>query len=126
MPAQASISLNTKVYNPRGKTNDVASWALVGDATFGGATSTLTESVRGPSKDGIYRTRWSLSVPKAAAADSACGCVGQIMATGDADIQIRIPISFTTAERQDFVDRIQSAVASAVFDDSVAKVEGSW
>ncbi len=126
MPAQSSLTLNTKVYVPRGKTNDVATWALVGDATFGGATSTVTESVRGPSKDGIYRTRWTLGAPKAAAADSACACTGQAIGTGDADIQIRIPSSYTTAERQDFVDRLQALVALAVFDSSISALEGSW
>lgn len=126
MPAQSALTLNTKVYNPRGRTNDIAQWALVGDTTFGGATSAVTESVRGPSKDGIYRTRWTLSVPKAAEEDSSCACVGQAIGTGDADIQIRIPASFTTAERQDFVDRLQALVALAVFDSSVSSLEGSW
>jgi hypothetical protein len=126
MPVQAALTLNTKVYVPRGKTSDVASWALVGDATFGGATSIVQESVRGPSKDGIYRVRFTLDVPKAATADSACGCIGSILSEGYADIQIRVPATFTTAERQDLVDRIQSLVATSVFDVSVGGLEGSW
>lgn len=126
MPVQATFPLNSKNYLPRGRQGDVAQWQLVGDATFGGATSTLQESVRGPSKDGITRVRWNLLVPKAAAADSACGCVGQILAQADADIQVRIPSTFSTAERQDFVDRVQAAVASAVFDASISALEPSW
>lgn len=126
MPVQAAIVLNTKSYSPRGKTADVASWALVGDATFGGATSTIMESVRGPSKDGVYRVRFTLAVPKAAGADSACACLGQEIGSGVADIQIRLPSSFTSTERQDFVDRIQALVATAVFDAAVANLEGSW
>ena len=66
MPAQSSLTLNTKVYTPRGKTNgDIATWALVGDASFGGATSTVTERVAGPSKDGVYRETFKLTLPKA-------------------------------------------------------------
>lgn len=126
MPVQSALVLNTKSYAPRGKTSDIASWALVGDTTFGGATSTVTESVRGPSKDGIYRDRFTLSVPKAATADSACACVGSITGTADADIQLRVPTSFTTAERQDFCDRVQGLVANAIFDAAVANQEGSW
>jgi hypothetical protein len=126
MPVQSAITLNTKVYNPRGKTNDVSSWALVGDATFGGATSVVQESVRGPSKDGVYRVRFTLNIPKAATADSTCACVGQILGQGIADISIAVPSGFTAAERQDFVDRIQALVATSVFDVAVGALEPSW
>lgn len=126
MPAQSSITLNTKVYTPRGTQNGVSTWALAGDATFGGAQSTVTESVRGPLSNGNYRTRWVVSIPKAASADSACGCTGQITSTGKADIVIDIPTNMTAAERQDFVDRVQALVALSVFDVSVSTPEGSW
>jgi hypothetical protein len=37
-----------------------------------------------------------------------------------------VPVSFTAAERQDFVDRLQALVALSVFDVSVSTPEGSW
>lgn len=126
MPAQSSMTLNTKAYTPRGTQNGISTWALAGDATFGGAVSTLTESVRGPLGDGKTRTRWVLSVPKNATADSPCACTGSNLGTGKADIVIDIPANFTAAERQDFVDRIQAMVATTVFDASVSTPEGSW
>lgn len=126
MPSQASITLNTKVYTPRGTQNGISTWALAGDATFGGAQSSVTESVRGPLSNGNYRTRWVVDVPKNATADSACACTGQLLGKGKADIVIDIPSSFTAAERQDFVDRLQALVALSVFDVSVATPEGSW
>ncbi len=126
MPAQSSITLNTKVYTPRGTQQGISTWALAGDASFGGAVSQVTESVRGPLSDGRYRTRWVVSIPKAATVDSACSCTGSILGSGKADIVIDIPTSFTAAERQDFVDRIQALVALSVFDVSVATPEGSW
>lgn len=126
MPIAASMTLNTKVYTPRGSSNGVYTWALTGDTTFGGASSQVTESVKGPYSDGTYRTRWVLLVPKAATADSACGCAGTITGTGKADFNITFPVNFTQAEKQDFVDRIQAMVATAVFDSSVATPEGSW
>lgn len=126
MAQQGVITLNTKAYNPRGKSGDVATWALVGDTSFGGATSLVTESVRGPSKDGIYRVRFTLAVPKAAAEDSSCACVGQELGSGHADIQIRMPTAFTSAERQDFADRVQGLVANAIFDAAVAVLEPAW
>lgn len=126
MPAQASMTLNTKVYTPRGTSNGISTWALAGDATFGGAQSQVTESVRGPRADGTYQTQWQLVVPKAAAADSTCACTGEILGTGKAKVDLVWPVAFTAAERQDFVDRIQAMVATTVFDVSVATPEGTW
>jgi hypothetical protein len=126
MPAQANITLNTKVYTPRGTQQGISTWALAGDASFGGAQSTVTESVRGPLTNGNYRTRWVVSAPKMATTDTACACIGQVLGTGKADIVIDIPSNFTAAERQDFVDRLQALVALTVFDVSVATPEGSW
>ncbi len=126
MPAQASITLNTKVYTPRGTQGGISTWSLAGDTTFGGAQSDVTESVRGPLTNGNYRTRWVATVPKIATADSTCACIGSILGKGKADITIDIPVAFTAAERQDFVDRLQALVALSVFDVSVATPEGSW
>lgn len=126
MPAQSTLTLNTKVYTPRGTQQGISSWALAGDASFGGATSTVSESVRGPLSDGNYRTQWKIIIPKAATVDSSCACVGQVIGTAKADLVMSFPSSMTLAERQDFVDRIQSLVALAVFDVSVSTPEGSW
>lgn len=126
MPVAAALTLNTKVYTPRGTQNGITSWALANDPTFGGAQSDLTESVRGPLTNGSYRTRWVLNVPKNAAEDSPCACTGSSLGRGKADIVIDVPVSFTAAERQDFVDRIQALVALSVFDVSVSTPEGSW
>ena len=126
MPAQAPLTLNTKVYNPRGTDNGISKWTLSGDSTFGGATSDVTESVRGPLNNGNIRVRWVVYVPKAATADSPCACTGQSLGTGKADFVIDVPATFTAAERQDFVDRLQSLIALSVFDVSVAGPEGSW
>lgn len=127
MASQGNITLNTKVYNPRGKQGDVASWAYVGGASFGGATSTVTESVRLPTKTiSDSRVQFRLEVPKAASADSACACVGETLATGLCVIDVRVPAAFTAAERDDFKLRIQDLVAGAVFGAAVKDLEPSW
>ncbi|DAD51930.1 coat protein [ssRNA phage Esthiorhiza.1_10] len=126
MPAQGSITLNTKVYLPRGTQQGVSTWVLAGDATFGGAPSTLTESVRGPLADGTYRTRWVLTCPKVTTVDTACACAGTVIGQYKADVTITSATALTLAERQDGVDRLQSLVALSVFDVSVATPEGSW
>jgi len=126
MAAQGNLTLNTKVYNPRGKTGDVAAWALVADATFGGATSIVQESVRGPSKDGVFRVRFKLDVPKAADASSSCACIGQEIGRGIATVDIVVPTAFTAAERDDFTKRIQGIVANAIFSAASTNLEPAW
>ena len=126
MPSQSTLTLNTKAYAPRGKSGDIATWALAVDTTFGGATSTVTESVRGPSKDGVTRVRFKLDVPKAASENSSCACIGQNIGTGIATVELVIPSGFTATERADFTDRIQGLVANAVFTAAGDHLEGSW
>ena len=127
MPVQGNLTLNTKVYAPRGKTSgDIANWALVGDATFGGATSIVTERVVGPSKDGVYRVTFKVSVPKAASVDSSCACTGEEIGKGIATVEVVIPSVFTAAERDDFTKRIQGLVANAVFTAASTNLEASW
>lgn len=126
MPVQGSLTLNTKVYTSRGTQDGISSWMLVGDTTFGGAASKVTESVRDVSPSGVTRSKFFVYVPKAATVDSACACTGSILGTGKAEITVDVPVAFTAAEKQDFCDRIQALVANAIFDAAVATGEGSW
>lgn len=127
MAAQSNLTLNTKVYAPRGKNaGDIATWALVGDSTFGGATSLVTERVAGPSKEGVTRVTFKITLPKAASADTSCACVGEEIGKGIATVEVVIPSQFTSAERSDFALRIQGLVANAVFTAAVANLESSW
>ncbi|DAD52514.1 coat protein [ssRNA phage SRR5467091_8] len=126
MPVASNLTLNSKVYTPAGTQGGITTWRFPGDASFGGGFSSVTESVRGPSKDGIYRTRWGLTVTKLATEDSSCGCAGMKIADGNADIQIRFPMTFSSAEKADLAARIQALVALAVFSTSISGPEGSW
>lgn len=126
MPAMGSLTLNTKVYTPRGTENGVASWALVGDTSFGGGLATVTESVRGPLSDGSYRTRWTMTFDKLATADSPCACVGSTLGKTKVDVVVTSSQALTAAERQDVADRFQALTALSVFEVSIATPEGSW
>lgn len=126
MAVQGVITLNSKAYNPRGKTGDVASWQFTGDASFGGARSTVTTTIRGPSRDGMYRGRIKIDVPKNAETDSACGCAGTQVSLGLVDAQFAIPANFTAAERTDFKTRAQALFAHAVTTALLESLEGSW
>lgn len=127
MAAQGNITLNSKVYHPRGKSGDISKWVLTGDTDYGSAASSLTESVRDPStKDANNRIRFHLDLPLAATADSTCSCTGTILGTASCDIYVVIPQGFTQAQRDDLLARIQDLVADAVFESAVSNLEGSW
>lgn len=126
MAAQSSITLNTKVYVPRGTSAGISTWALAGDATFGGATSLVTESVRGPNTNGITRVLFGVKVPKAATTDTACGCAGTTISQSDSRFEITVPQNFTAAERLDLCERLQALVAHAVFQSAVENLEPAW
>lgn len=124
MPVQATLTLNTKAYNPRGTSGGVSTWALVGDASFGGAVSKVTESVRDFTN--FVRSRFVISVPKAATEASACACPGGILGIGKVEVTADVPPSFTQAEKQDLCDRAQALIANAIFDSALVSSEGSW
>lgn len=126
MSAQSTLTLNTKAYAPRGNISGVASWALVGDTSFGGAVSNVTESVRGPSKDGLYRVQFKLNLPKAADGNSSCACDGDILSYSLVNLEITVPRNFTSAERTDLYTRIKDLVSSTVVSDAVSDLETSW
>lgn len=126
MAAQGNVTLNTKVYSPRGNTGGIATWKLVGDTSFGGATSTLTESIGDPSKEGVQRARVRLLVPKAAAEDSSCACTGTVLSTGTFDGTFIIPANFTLADRTDFYLRVKGAIDDAITASLVENLEPAW
>lgn len=125
MGAQSNLTLNTKVYTPRGNIAGVAKWTLAGDTTFGGASSSVTESVV-DSKNGITRTKFRLTIPKAADANSNCACAGDITSFSLFNVDVTVPDGFTLAERTDACLRMQALIADAIFTSAVQDRTGSW
>ena len=125
MATQATITLNTVPYVPSGTNGNVAAWRNLQDPNMKGLT-TLRESVNGPSKEGVFRVRWKLDLPKVAEDASPCACPGDVQSTGMIDIVMIVPASWTAANRTDFRTRIQNLVTNAAFVASVDNLEGSW
>lgn len=126
MAAQTALVLNTKSYAPRGKDSGIAKWTLLGDASFGGAPSHVTQNVRDPNKNGDYKVQYKLDVPKAATTSSACSCAGDMLDRGLIDTVATIPQGWTEAERDDFLKRYRSLVNSQEFEDSIKSLTGAW
>lgn len=62
---------------------------------------------------------WKLTVPVTVAADSPCGCVGDVVRTTYVDITVRMGRAATAAERADVLARVKDLVASTQFASSI-------
>lgn len=58
---------------------------------------------------------WKMVVPVVQAADSSCGCAGDVVRTTYVDINIRFEKTATAAERADVKKRIQDLVLTSQF-----------
>lgn len=125
MATQASITLATRVYVPMGVANGIARWIYRGDAVFHG-TSELTQSVKGPSKEGVDRIRLKLAIPNVATEASACACPGSVKDSAFANLEVVVPDAWSDAQRLELHARIVDAAASAIFGQAVKFNEGAW
>lgn len=125
MSQQSVLTLNTKAYNPRGVASGIATWVDPAGSS-GAAISAVTESVRGPSGQGVTRVQFKLTLPKLASADSACACAGSVLGTAIGTFDIVIPGVFTPTEREDLQLRLTGLAASAIFVNAVKDLEGAW
>lgn len=125
MGAQTSLTLNTKVYNPAGVQNGIASWALRGDTSFGGMPSVLTQSVRQNLDQNTGKVRWMLTTPKAASEDTSCACTGQKIGLGRVDVTLTRE-SLTDAEALDLYNRFKDEVAANAFKDAFVSLLAAY
>lgn len=125
MASQTALTLATRVYNPAGTQGGVSTWRYPEDVVFNG-TSTATESVKGPSRDGLYRIDFKIDTPRVASVASACACPGTQLDHAQTKLETIFPASWTKSMRQEHWDRVQSLVASAVATAAHDDLEGSW
>lgn len=124
MPQATAVTLNSVAYNPQGTQNGVTSWRT--SPGTGGERSALTESVRGPLTNGMYRNRFVVTLPVVREEDTPCGCAGSLLGTAKADIVVDIPAGFSATARADLLARIQALAATTFFEKSITDLEGAW
>lgn len=125
MPTQTSLTLSTRVYTPAGTTGGVSSWRYNDDTIYHGV-SLITESVRGPSKEGVNRVVFKMDIPRVQADDSACGCTGNVLDKAICRVEFVIPSGWSKTLRQEFLARFQDLAQSVPFEAAVENLEGSW
>lgn len=125
MGQQATVTLNSIAYTPRGRdANGVAAWHNT--ALSAAYPRAVTEAVRGPSANGMHRVSFKLTLPKVASESDECGCIGSLNSTAICNIDVAIPSQFSAAERTDLQLQITALTAHAIFLAAVKDLEGAW
>lgn len=127
MANQGNLTLNTKVYTPRGRQPNglVMQWGRI-DTDFGGAMCFVENGVTGPDAKGVYRSKWKIVYPKLAAADSSCACTGAELGRTTVNIEVISSSPFTNALLTDIGLQIKDLVATTPFQVSIKDHEPSW
>lgn len=111
----SNLTLNTLTYVGNGIQNGIASWI---NRTAGLFAGFKTVSVQQSANDKI-RIGWKVALPQLVAADSPCGCAGQVKYIDHADITIRIDRKTSAAERAAILATVRDLVASTQFGESI-------
>lgn len=122
MSQQASVTLNTVVYSPAGVSNGLAKWVSRASGLVNGF-SWLTQKYKDPTTGTQTKIDFSLAIPVLVAADSACGCAGEVSRTSSANISVWNASTGTLPERTDLYLRIKDLVNSTMFQDAVKNLD---
>lgn len=115
-----SLTLNTKVFTFDGISNAIATFSNRAAGVVAGFLQSSASVRFTPEKS---RITWKLGFPVVQTEASACGCPGDVLRRLDADLNIRLDPSATTAERTDFALSLQDLVASPEFQASIINLQ---
>lgn len=79
----------------------------------------LTSKVNYADKTNVH---WKVELPTIVAADSPCGCAGEVSYINYIDVSARFDRRTTAAERTAVLDMIQDLVASSQFEASITSL----
>lgn len=122
MSQQAAVTLNTVVYSPAGLRNGVATWINRAGGIVAGF-SKFTQLFRDPTTGTQTKIDFQIDVPVLVTADSACGCVGDLLRTNTAKVSFWVASTSTLAERMDLYLRVKDLIANAVTSDAVENLD---
>lgn len=126
MSQQASVTLNSVVYDPAGASNGILKWV---NRTGGilNSFSALTQSYTDQSgARKLTKASFRVEIPVVAATDSECACAGTVLRTSSFQIEYWIDPNATTAERLDLWTRAKDLAAAAVTGSAVKDLDPAY
>lgn len=122
---QTAITLNLLTYQPAGTDAGKSKW-VERSSGVGTGFSVLTEKFYPVSKSGVQRIEHNLNVPVVATVDSACSCVGSVLYSSYANVNIGIGPGASAAHRLDLYNRIKDYVASDAFKLAITDLDPAY
>lgn len=120
------MELNAKTYTFAGVIGNATRWgyrALGLAQLFSWVTGAVTVNTDLPTKKRPSTVKFRLQVPFPVTESSACSCEGDVLGTITGYIDISCSNTLGTAERADFLARLQDLVQTAEFEAAVTSLE---
>lgn len=126
MSQQASVTLNSIVYDPAGADKGILKWVN----RVGGILNSFSNLTQGfITNSGVRKmtkVTYRVEVPIVAATDTTCGCAGSLLRTSSAQIDFWVDPNATAAERADLVARVKDLAASALVSSGVGSLDPAY
>lgn len=126
MGQQASLTLNTVVYDPDGAPNGQVTWTNRSGGilnSFSNVTQMFNTSVGGAK---LTKMSYRISVPVVASTDTTCSCTGTLLRTSTAAISFSLAPDASLAERTDLYLRLKDLLASTLVSDAVESLKPAY
>lgn len=112
----SNIVLNTVTYIGEGIQNGVTNFINRSAEMLSGFSS-LVGRVRNAGKR--VEVRWNLAIPVLIAADSPCGCAGEVNFITFVEVAVKFDQRASSAQRTDTYARLKDLILSSQFENSV-------
>lgn len=112
MSQQASVTLNTVVYDPDGAKDGRVIWTNRTGGILNSFSMLYQRFLTAVGGLKLTKVNFKLEVPVVATADTTCSCAGTVLRTGMGTIEVSFAPDSTLAERTDFYLRLKDLIAS--------------
>jgi len=123
MPANGTITLNSKAYSPSGRISEIETWTDR-SGSYPNGYGVLSQSIRAGAGTAVGSTKiqWKLKLPKAAAAGGAL-VEGSVEGVNTCDITLTLQNTLTKATRTELCAQLADLIVDAMFTKSVEDFE---
>lgn len=112
MSQQASVTLNTIVYDPAGSDKGIVKWVNRAGGLLNSFSTLSQRFLTGVGGLKLNKLSFKVEVPIVATSDTTCSCSGSLLRMNQASIEFSISPSATLAERTDIYLRVVSLIQS--------------
>lgn len=126
MSQQASVTLNTIVYDPAGTTNGVAKWVNRVGGILNSFSMLTQRFLTGAGARSLTKVTFRVEIPIVSTVDSSCNCAGTVLRTNSVQFDYWIAADATATERLDLFNRAKDLAASSLVGDNIKDLNPAY